>query len=78
MTTGPFAIVRHPRYAGLLLAKLGFSLLFANVFAWASLLATILLIRRRIRLEETHLREIFGPGYSRYTERTPRLLPGIY
>jgi protein-S-isoprenylcysteine O-methyltransferase Ste14 len=78
MTTGPFAIVRHPRYAGLLLAKLGFSLLFASVFAWVSLLASILLIRRRIRLEEIHLREIFGPGYNSYTERTPRLFPGIY
>ena len=78
MTTGPFGIVRHPRYAGLLLGKLGLSLLFASVFAWLSLLVSILLIRRRIRLEETHLREIFGPVYSRYAENMPRLLPGIY
>jgi protein-S-isoprenylcysteine O-methyltransferase Ste14 len=75
MTTGPFAIVRHPRYAGLLLAKLGFSLLFASGFAWISLLASILLVRRRIRLEEAHLREIFGPSYSSYMETTPRLIP---
>src|SRR5205814_5723093 len=26
MTTGPFGLVRHPRYAGLLIAKLGVSL----------------------------------------------------
>jgi protein-S-isoprenylcysteine O-methyltransferase Ste14 len=78
ITKGPFAIVRHPRYAGLLLAKLGFSLLLASGLAWASLLASMLLIRRRIRLEESHLREVFGPTYTRYTERTPRLLPGIY
>lgn len=78
MTTGPFAIVRHPRYASLLLAKLGFSLIFASVFAWTLLLASILLICRRIRLEETHLREIFGPSYSCYTRRTRRLVPGIY
>lgn len=78
ITTGPFAIVRHPRYACLLLAKLGFSLLFASIFAWTSLLASILLILRRIRLEETHLTEIFGAGYKSYTERTPRILPGIY
>jgi protein-S-isoprenylcysteine O-methyltransferase Ste14 len=78
MTTGPFAIVRHPRYASLLLAKLGISLLLASVFAWTSLLVSILLIRRRIRLEEIHLWEIFGPNYGSYTERTRRLLPGIY
>jgi protein-S-isoprenylcysteine O-methyltransferase Ste14 len=78
MTTGPFAIVRHPRYAGLLLAKLGFALVFASVFGWFSLLASLLLVRRRIRLEEAHLQEIFGPGYWAYMQRRPRMLPGIY
>jgi len=78
MTTGPFAIVRHPRYASLLLGKLGFSLLFGSVLAWISLLASIFLIRRRIRLEEIHLVQIFGPSYSRYAGHTARLLPGIY
>lgn len=78
MTTGPFAIVRHPRYASLLLAKLGSSLLLASVFAWMLLLASVLVFLRRIRLEETHLREIFGSSYGSYTGRTSRLLPGIY
>jgi protein-S-isoprenylcysteine O-methyltransferase Ste14 len=78
MTAGPFAVVRHPRYASLLLGKLGLSLLFASVFAWFSLLVSIFLIRRRIGLEETHLREVFGSRYSSYTERTHRLFPGIY
>ena len=78
MTTGPFSLVRHPRYAGLLLAKLGLSLVLASVLAWAAMLASILLIQRRIRLEELHLREIFGPKYSNYTERTPRLIPRVY
>jgi protein-S-isoprenylcysteine O-methyltransferase Ste14 len=78
MTAGPFSIVRHPRYASLLLAKLGFTLLFASVLAWISLVASILMVRRRIRLEETHLLEVFGPGYGSYSERTARLLPRIY
>ena len=78
MTAGPFGIVRHPRYASLLLAKLGFTLLFASVLAWISLVASILMVRRRIRLEETHLQKVFGPGYGSYSERTARLLPGIY
>jgi len=78
MTNGPFDVVRHPRYAGLLLAKLGFSLVLASIFAWASMLASVLLIRRRIRLEELHLREVFGPRYSNYAERTHRLIPWIY
>lgn len=78
MTTGPFGIVRHPRYASLLLAKLGFTLLFASVLAWISLAASILMVRRRIRLEETRLWEVFGPGYDTYSERTARLIPRIF
>lgn len=78
MTTGPYAVVRHPRYAGLLLAKLGFSLALASVLAWISLLVSILLTRRRIRLEELHLRKTFGPEYGYYTERKSRLIPGVY
>jgi protein-S-isoprenylcysteine O-methyltransferase Ste14 len=78
MTTGPFAVVRHPRYASLLLGKLGLSLLLGSIFAWFSLLVSIFLIRRRIGLEETHLREVFGSRYSSYIQHTHRLLPGIY
>jgi protein-S-isoprenylcysteine O-methyltransferase Ste14 len=78
VTTGPFAFVRHPRYASLLLTKLGFSFLLASIFAWTSLLAWILMVRRRIRLEEAHLRQIFGASYNSYAQRTRRLLPRFY
>jgi protein-S-isoprenylcysteine O-methyltransferase Ste14 len=78
MTAGPFGLVRHPRYAGQLIAKLGVSLLFASVFAWISLLASIILIRRRIRLEEDHLKELFGSSYDTYAQSTDRLFPGLY
>ena len=78
MTMGPFSVVRHPRYASLLLAKLGMTFLFASVFGWMSLLLSVLLIRRRIRLEEIHLLEIFGSVYGSYAQRTARLIPGVY
>jgi len=78
MTAGPFGIVRHPRYAGQLIAKLGASLIFASVFAWISLLASIILVRRRIRLEEDHLKDIFGSSYDTYAQTTDRLFPGVY
>lgn len=78
MTAGPFGLVRHPRYAGLLIAKLGVSLLFASIFAWMSLLASIILVRRRICLEEDHLKSIFGSSYDTYSKTTDRLFPGIY
>ena len=78
MTAGPFGIVRHPRYAGQVLAKLGVSLIFASIFAWVSLLASMILVRRRIRLEEDHLKDIFGTSYDTYAQSTDRLFPGVY
>jgi protein-S-isoprenylcysteine O-methyltransferase Ste14 len=77
MTNGPFAVLRHPRYAALLLSKLSLALVFASVFGWASFLATVFLIRRRIGLEETHLLKIFGSGYRDYMQKTPGLIPRI-
>ena len=78
LSAGPFAVVRHPRYASLLLAKLGIGLIFASIFAWMSLIASILLYRRRIRLEEAHLMKLFGAEYRAYAERIPAMLPRIY
>lgn len=78
MTEGPYRLVRHPRYASLLLAKLAFPLLFASIVGWALLPAWGFLIGRRIRREEAHVRELFGPNYDAYARRTARLLPGIY
>jgi protein-S-isoprenylcysteine O-methyltransferase Ste14 len=79
ITRGPFALVRHPRYASMVMVKVGFSLLFASVIGWVVVLASVLLVRRRIKLEEVHLRTIFGPDYTIYAEHTShRLLPGIY
>jgi len=35
-------------------------------------------LARRIRLEEDHLRDIFGPDYMAYAARAARLIPGVY
>ena len=78
ITTGPYAIVRHPRYACLLLSRVAFTLIFASVIGWLLLFPSVLLIRRRIRLEEVHLQQVFGSEYLGYGRHKSRLLPGIY
>src|SRR6202043_1221299 len=56
ITTGPYRIVRHPSYAGLLLIFAGIGIMSAN---WLSLAAMILLplvgLLNRIRVEEAAL-----------------------
>lgn len=76
---GPFRVVRHPSYSGLLLAFVGYAFSLAN---WASMVVLLLPIslafRRRIRVEEQALTNALGERYLGYMKRTKRLVPGIY
>jgi protein-S-isoprenylcysteine O-methyltransferase Ste14 len=78
VTRGPYRVVRHPRYAGLLGLKLGFALTFASILGWISLAVAAALVTRRIRLEEIHLHGVFGKAYESYVQRTARVFPGFY
>ncbi|MGH9765014.1 MAG: methyltransferase family protein [Blastocatellia bacterium] len=78
MQEGPYRYIRHPRYAGLVATRIAMPLLLASVIGWGLTLGWILLIRRRIRLEEQHLFDMFGDDYRTYSHSRARLLPGIY
>jgi len=78
MNHGPYRYVRHPRYAAAIVAKVAFALALASVLAWLSAAAWAVLLLRKIAVEEAHLRKLFGPEYEAYSERTARVLPGIY
>jgi protein-S-isoprenylcysteine O-methyltransferase Ste14 len=76
---GPYRLVRHPGYLGVLLLLLGAGLASANVLV-AGLIAISMgrAYRRRIRSEEVMLTETFGEDYVDYTRRTWRLIPWVY
>jgi protein-S-isoprenylcysteine O-methyltransferase Ste14 len=77
--TGPFAVVRHPSYAGLLLAFVGFALSLANWAAAVILLVPIVVaLSRRMNVEEQALTSALGERYRSYMQRTKRLIPGVY
>lgn len=78
MTSGPFRHVRHPRYAGILAVRAGLALSLASVAAWGLACAWLIVLLRRIHMEEAHLRTLFGAEYDRYAQHTRRLVPGIY
>jgi protein-S-isoprenylcysteine O-methyltransferase len=79
VTSGPYRRLRHPSYAGLMLAFLGLGVSFGS---WLSLLVLtlpiLLALVRRIRVEETVLRRELGDDYAAYAARTRRLVPGIW
>ncbi|MFZ0051646.1 MAG: isoprenylcysteine carboxylmethyltransferase family protein, partial [Desulfobaccales bacterium] len=77
ITTGVYAIIRHPRYVQLFLGLLG-SALIANYLVLYLVVALWLPgIYVIVRLEEKELRERFGPAYDEYSRRVPRFLPRI-
>jgi protein-S-isoprenylcysteine O-methyltransferase Ste14 len=77
-TGGIYGVIRHPSYAGLLVNALGWALVFRS---GPGVLLTALLIPpllARIRAEERLLQAHFGREYAAYSNRTARLIPGIY
>jgi len=76
---GPFRMVRHPSYTGVLLAFVGLALTLGN---WAALLVMLVPIGaafiHRMNVEENALSRALGPQYSDYMRRTKRLVPFIY
>ena len=76
---GPYRLLRHPSYTGLLMAFAGFGLALDN---WLSLAVIVLLplaaVLVRIRAEEAALTRELGDAYRSYSERTRRLVPGVW
>jgi protein-S-isoprenylcysteine O-methyltransferase Ste14 len=78
ITTGPYRLIRHPRYLGILFIALGLTLVFHS---WIGLLFTFVakgLILFRIHDEEKLLQEHFGKQWEDYCRKSWRLVPYLY
>jgi protein-S-isoprenylcysteine O-methyltransferase Ste14 len=74
--TGPYGIVRHPVYAGLLLAVIATAVERGRIEAVAGALVLIAAVSVRAKLEERFLRRDLGDEtYSAYRRRVPMLIP---
>jgi protein-S-isoprenylcysteine O-methyltransferase Ste14 len=78
VTTGPYAYVRHPMYAGALLLFVGIPLLLGSWYGLAAVLVIVALLIARIVMEERTLTDEL-PGYREYAARVRwRLAPGVW
>ena len=74
VTSGPYALIRHPIYTGLMLAMLG-SAIGINVF-WALLLVPVgAYFIYSARREEAVMLQLFPEQYAAYRARTGMLAP---
>jgi len=78
VTDGPYALVRHPRYAGIMAWGVGLGLVFNSVVGLALGLVLAGLMHWRLREEESFMASQFGAQWQAYAARTYRLLPGVY
>lgn len=77
-STGPYSIVRHPMYVGIIIGL--FSLAFAKGTFWALAGATLVVVGfwKKSRLEEKFLSEYLpADAYGDYKRRVPMLVPKI-
>jgi protein-S-isoprenylcysteine O-methyltransferase Ste14 len=77
VTTGPYAYVRHPIYAGIMLAALG-SVLTGNIFGIGMFVIIFIVFALRMDKEEKIMLELFPRQYPEYQKRTKRLVPFVW
>jgi protein-S-isoprenylcysteine O-methyltransferase Ste14 len=79
VTAGPYRVLRHPGYAGGMLAMIGFGVLYGN---WVSFAVIVVLwpviIIWRIRVEERALLAALGDKYRGYAAHHKRLIPLVW
>lgn len=73
--TGPYALVRHPIYTGLLLSIFATMAVKGTVWGVAGAALLLVGIVIKARLEESFLRGELGPAYDDYARRVPMLVP---
>jgi protein-S-isoprenylcysteine O-methyltransferase Ste14 len=78
ITTGPYAWIRHPLYAGIFGWCVSLSLLTANWIFVAVCVLSFLGLLWRIPKEEQMMIEAFGDEYKVYMQHTGRLFPKLF
>lgn len=78
MRHGPYAIVRHPIYGGMLLALLGTTLVASTVGSLLGLALAIISLWQKACIEEQFLMAEFGEQYANYQREVKFLIPFIY
>lgn len=75
--SGPYALIRHPIYTGVLAMYLGAAVVSGEVHAPIAFAVILTLYIRKLRLEEQILAANFGPAWADWRRHSWALLPPI-
>jgi len=77
ITTGPYSVVRHPIYTGILTGMVGSTLVLGTYGSLFVLVLSSALVWVRIRQEEGLMKGEFGDAYQDYRKRTKTIIPWV-
>lgn len=75
--TGPYAVVRHPIYTGILAGFVGTGIAVAQVRGVIVLVLVSVALWLKLRMEEEWMRAQFGQTYAAYAQETKALVPFV-
>src|SRR4029077_11480466 len=75
ITTGPYVLVRHPIYTGILAGFRGMAIAISQVRGFIVVVLIFLVFWLKLRMEEAWMRSQFGETYAAYARQTAALVP---
>lgn len=78
VTSGPYAMIRHPMYSAALRISFGLTCLTQSLIGIVVFGVYLVLIHLLIPIEEKQLQNAYGESYSAYRRGTRRLIPFVY
>jgi protein-S-isoprenylcysteine O-methyltransferase Ste14 len=78
ITTGPYSLVRHPIYTGILTGLFGTAIALSQVRGFIAFVLACLVLWPKLRREEQWMRSQFGETYATYAHKTAVLVPYLF
>jgi len=78
ITSGPYTLVRHPSYTGILAGFLGSAIAVSQVRGVIGFVLIFFVLWAKLRLEEEWMRTQFGETYASYADHTAALVPYVF
>jgi len=77
IVSGPYALVRHPIYTGVIAGFLGSAIALAQLRGLVAFAMISLVLWAKLRMEEKWMREQFGGSYDAYSRQVAAVVPFV-